>query len=52
MWSALRELFASVPSEHRLWLALAVGALLVMTLGLLTMLGLDLAPFWALLSSG
>ena len=52
MWSALRELFASVPSEHRLWLALAVGALLVVTLGLLTMLGLDLAPFWALLSSG
>jgi len=25
---------------------------LVVTLGLLTMLGLDLAPFWALLSSG
>lgn len=51
MWSALRDLFASVPSAHRLYLAIAVGALLVGALALLAFLGLDLAPYWALLGS-
>lgn len=51
MWSALRDLFASVPSDHRLTLAIAIGALLVGALGLLAVMGLDLAPYWALLGS-
>ena len=49
MWSALRELFGAVPQGQRLWLALAVGALLLAGLALLLGYGLDLAPFWALL---
>jgi len=51
MWSALKDLFASVPPGHRLYLAIAIGALLVGTLGLLAVMGLDLAPYWALLGS-
>jgi hypothetical protein len=50
MWSALRDLFTSVPPAHRLTLAIAVGCLLVGALALLAFLGLDLAPYWALLS--
>jgi hypothetical protein len=49
MWSVLRDLFASVPPRQRAYLAVAVGCLLVGTLGLLAVLGLDLAPFWAIL---
>jgi heme exporter protein D len=29
MWTALRELFVGVPAWQRVWLAIAVGALLV-----------------------
>ena len=43
MWTALRDLFSSVPPRQRAYLAIAVGALLVGTLGL--------TPFWALLGS-
>ena len=49
MWSALRELFAGVPAGQRIWLALAIGALLVAALVILVYFGLDLTPFWALL---
>ena len=51
MWTALRDLFTSVPPQQRLYLAIAVGALLVGTLGLLAILGLDSTPFWRLLGS-
>ncbi len=51
MWTALRDLFSSVPPQHRLYLAIAIGALLLGTLGLLAVLGLDLTPFWRLLGS-
>ena len=51
MWTALRDLFSSVPPRQRAYLAIAVGALLLGTLGLLAILGLDLTPFWSLLGS-
>lgn len=44
------RLFTSVPPRQRAYLAIAVGCLLVGSLGLLALLGLDLTPFWALLS--
>ena len=49
MWTALRELFAGVPAEQRVWLAVGIGVLLVVALGVLVGFGLDLGPFWALL---
>ena len=49
MWTALRELFTGVPAGQRVWLAIAVGALLVAALGVLVYFGLDLTTFWALL---
>ena len=49
MWSALRELFSGVPAEQRIWLALAIGGLIVAALGILVYFNLDLGPFWALL---
>jgi len=49
MWTALRELFAGVPAEQRVGLAIAVGALLIVALGILVFFGLDLNPFWTLL---
>ena len=49
MWTALRDLFAGVPAHQRIWLALAIGALLVAALAILVYFELDLAPFWALL---
>ena len=49
MWSALRELFAGVPAEQRIWLALAIGFFILGGLGILVYFNLDLSPFWALL---
>jgi hypothetical protein len=43
MWSILRDLFASVPPRQR--------AYLTGKFRLLAVLGLDLAPFWAILDS-
>jgi hypothetical protein len=49
MWSALRELFASLAPQGRFWLAVVIILALIAVFVTITVTGADLTPFWAIL---
>ena len=49
MWTALRELFAGLTPRGRFWLAVVFVLALIAVLVTMTVTGVDLTPFWAIL---
>lgn len=49
MWSALRELFTGLSPRGRFWLAVVIILALIAVFVTMTVTGVDLAPFWAIL---
>jgi len=49
MWSALRELFGGLSPRGRFWLAVVMVVALIAAFVTMTVAGVDLTPFWAIL---
>ena len=49
MWTALRELFANLTPQGRVWLSVVIIAALLAVFVTMTVTGVDATPLWALL---
>ena len=49
MWSALRELFGGLSPKGRFWLAVVIILTLLAVFVTMTMTGVDVTPWWAIL---